>query len=80
MRRKKNLLRGFPERLSDLIYVRETNAIELGKRIGCDRKTIYAWKNGDTSPDIVMLVRLCDVLKTTPDYLLYGREYDRTEA
>ncbi|MCQ2609101.1 MAG: helix-turn-helix domain-containing protein [Bacteroidales bacterium] len=71
---KHNCVEGFGIRLTELIMARKTNCIQISKAIGCDRKSLYKWKNGEANPDILMLCRLCTFLGTTPNYLLYGKE------
>ena len=73
-REKRGTIRGFGDRLDKLIYDRELTCTEVGKRIGKDRRTIYKYRNGESMPDGVVICRLCTVLQTTPNYLLWGKE------
>ena len=73
-RERTNTMEGFAYRLNKLICERGLNCIQIGEMIGKDRKTIYSYKNGDCSPDGVTICKLCYVLKTTPNYLLLGKE------
>ena len=68
------IINGFAERLDDLIFESQLSCSEIGKKVGRERKSIYAYKNGLCVPDAVTLIKLCEVLKTTPNYLLLGRE------
>lgn len=68
------IIDGFAERLDDLIYESQLSCSEIGKKVRRDRKTISAYKNGHCVPDAVTLIKLCDVLNTTPNYLLLGKK------
>lgn len=65
---------GFAERLKDLWLRSGLTQIEIGRRIGYERKTIAAWINGDYAPNILALSRLCSVFNVSADYLLFGKE------
>lgn len=71
---KTRTVRGFGHRLERLIYDNDLNCVEVGKRIGKDRKTVYSYRDGESMPDGVTICRLCDVLHTTPNYLLWGKK------
>lgn len=73
-RGKTGTIQGFGERLDKLIYDRELTCTELGRRIGLDRKSIYAYRSGEVMPNGVIICRMCTVLRTTPNYLLWGKE------
>lgn len=73
-RPKTGTVRGFPDRLDKLIYDRGIDCTELAKRIGVDRRTIYRYRNGEATPNLVIFSRICTVLQTTPNYLLLGKE------
>lgn len=62
----------FADRLDELIYKNGYSYLRLAKRLGCDRKTVYDWKNGTTVPNGVVIVRLSVLLHTSPNYLLLG--------
>ena len=65
---------GFPERLHSLIYSGyEWNPTTLAKAIGLNRKSIYRWLNGESAPNIVYFMRLCDIFHVSADWLIYGR-------
>lgn len=71
---RRGTIEGFADRLDDLICKSGLTCSQIGERVGRERKSIYAYKNGDCSPDIVVLARLCTVLHTTPNYLIYGKD------
>ena len=72
MRRRAGFLQGFPERLTEAIEARGITTRQLCECTRKERKTIYAYKNGDTSPDAVTLARMCCLLQVSADYLLFG--------
>ena len=72
MRRRTGFLQGFPERLTLAIEDAEVSTRQLCDCTRKDRKTIYAYKNGDTSPDALTLARMCCLLRVSADWLLFG--------
>lgn len=61
------------ERLSDLMYEHNMTDEELAKRIGKERKSICHYRHNESEMGVVTLMKICSVLNTTPNYLLYGR-------
>ena len=72
MRRRTGFLQGFPERLTETIEAQGITTRQLCECTGKERKTIYAYKYGDHSPDAVTLARMCCLLQVSADYLLFG--------
>lgn len=62
------------ERLKEAINQSGLNCVEIGKRVGLERKSIYAYRDGDTYPNAMILAKLCVVLNVSADYLLFGKE------
>lgn len=60
----------FQRRLKRLLAEQNINAIQLADRIGVERKTIYAWYNGTTAPDIYRFNKLCNIFGVSADWLL----------
>lgn len=52
----------------------------LGKVIGVSKSTISQWENGNTQPSGVNLTLLCKALKTTPEWILYGKGSSAVET
>lgn len=73
-KQRTGIIDGFAERLDDLIFKSNLSCSEIGEKVGRERKSIYAYKNGTNVPDAVVLMRLCTVLNTTPNYLILGKE------
>lgn len=65
---------GFPDRLIDAMNRKGMSCAQLARRVYCDRKSIYAYIHGDTSPSATTLARMCHVLGVTADWLLFGKE------
>ena len=74
MRRRTGFLQGFPERLTLAIEDAEVSTRQLCDCTGKERKTIYAYKNGYTSPDALTLARMCCLLRVSADWLLFGKK------
>lgn len=74
MRGRVGTVEGFARRLNRLIAESGLTHSQIGEMVGRERKTISAYRNGTGVPDAVILVKLCAVLHTTPNYLLLGRE------
>lgn len=54
--------------------VQGISAPELARRVGANRKSIYNWRNGVTSPDINTIYRLEAVLRKPKGWLLGLKE------
>ena len=65
---------GFAERLDQLIYESGMTNRQIGDMVGRERKAIGLYRTGAGIPDGVVICKLCSVLKTTPNYLLLGKE------
>lgn len=65
---------GFADRLNQILYDRNMNAVELGGAVGVERKTVYSWTGGYTMPNSLILARMCKVLRVSADYLLFGEK------
>ena len=48
---------------------------ELADKLNISFQAVSKWENGDSLPDVGILVQLCDVLNTTTDKLLSGGNY-----
>lgn len=48
---------------------------ELADKLNISFQAVSKWENGDSLPDIGILVQLCEVLNTTTDKLLSGGNY-----
>lgn len=66
---------GFPERLADLIYCRYgISAEKLAYVIRVNRHTVASYLHGESTPNMVILARICSFFHVSADYLLFGKE------
>ncbi len=66
-------LQGFPERFQEAAYASGLTDQEIGDRCGKGRKTILAYRHGESTPDCLTLARLCFALGVSADFLLFGK-------
>ena len=69
-------LSNFGERLSELIFERETNASQLSKVLGCSNSTISDYLKGIRMPSAEMAVRLADYFNCTVDFLFGIKDHN----
>ena len=79
-RKRTGYLRGFPERLVEAMDLAGVNSTELGRKVKRDRKAIYMYRNGDVSPDVLTVARICAVLHISADWLLFGTTWPTWET
>ena len=58
------------EKIKEARLAQHLNQEELAERIGSKYRSVSTWENGTAKPDYATLIRLCDVLKTSPNHLL----------
>ena len=58
------------ERLKEARLAQHLNQEELAELIGSKYRSISTWENGTAKPDCLTIVRICEVLKITPNHLL----------
>lgn len=71
MKTKHYPLSGFPERLN-VVMTQEMSDPEWSRFLGVNRKSVLAWRHGDTNPDSTMLGKICMRLNVSADWLLFG--------
>lgn len=59
----------FQTRLKACIDDSGLSAIEVAKKVGCNRRAIYDYYYGDTCPDAVTFMRLCKLFKKSAEYM-----------
>lgn len=74
MAKETHRLIGFADRLSRAIYESGLNCTEIANRVGCDRKSIYSYRDNESNPDVFVVAKLCCVLGVSADYLLFGKK------
>lgn len=63
-------MKAFGEKIKEARLAQRLNQEELAERIGSKYRSISTWENGTAKPDYATLIRLCEVLKTSPNHLL----------
>ena len=51
---------------------------QLGQRLGVTRQAVSKWESAQTVPDAVTIARLCEALDVSADYLLLGKEPNKS--
>lgn len=57
------------DRLNLAMAMMDISGAELARRVGAERKSIYAWRNGVTAPNVNMLYRLEAALRKPKGWL-----------
>ena len=63
-------MKAFGEKIKEARLAQNLNQEELAERIGSKYRSVSTWENGTAKPDYATLIRLCEVLKTSPNHLL----------
>ena len=63
-------MKAFGEKIKEARLAQNLNQEELAERIGSKYRSVSTWENGTAKPDYPTLIRLCEVLKTSPNHLL----------
>lgn len=63
-------MKTFGEKLKEARLAQHLNQEELAERVGAKYRSVSTWENGTAKPDYATLIRLCEVLNTSPNYLL----------
>ncbi|MBQ9734258.1 MAG: helix-turn-helix transcriptional regulator [Clostridia bacterium] len=51
------------------------NQSELAKLCNVKQSCVSKWERGETLPDLVMVIKLCEILRVSSDYILGIKEY-----
>lgn len=62
-------------RIKELRKENKISQIELAKLCNVQQSCVSKWERGETLPDILMLIKLCEIFKCSADYLLGIIEY-----
>ncbi len=73
MKERRGFPIGFADRLEQAMDLRDRTSSQLAKDVRVDRKTIYSYRGGDTSPSATVLARICENLHVSADWLLFGK-------
>lgn len=75
MRKRARYTEGYPERISEVYYSKWFKSKQaFADAIGVERKKAYAIIDGNASPDVGTLGKICKALGVSADYLLFGKE------
>ena len=64
-----------------LIRLRKTNGYtqeDLAEKLGVTRQAIARWEAGETTPDMKMLLGICEIFHVSADYMLHD-DYESNE-
>lgn len=67
-----DFLNAFASRLKEATSDCEMTMSEVAQRVGVARSSAFAWYNGTNAPSHVKLLSLAEILKVTPEWLLFG--------
>lgn len=70
MPKTKRYLLVFTERLELLIDNSDVTLIELAKKLGVHKNTIYSWRDGSSMPDAKGVADLAEIFGVSADWLL----------
>ena len=62
----------FSQNLASLRKQANLSQEKLAEQLGVTRQAVSKWESGLSSPDLDMVVRLCEILNVTSDQLLTG--------
>jgi transcriptional regulator with XRE-family HTH domain len=51
---------------------REVSTTDVGALLGVSGVTVGRWERGDRTPDLEMIAKLAEALRTTPEWLAFG--------
>lgn len=60
----------FSERLRELFYIKDCNAIELEKSLNVGRATVSRWRNGHTLPNNSQIKEIANFFNVNYDWLI----------
>ncbi len=63
------------KRIKDLRKELNINQSKLAELCGVQQSCVSKWERGETLPDAEMIVKLCEVLNSSADFLLGLKDY-----
>ncbi len=63
------------QRIKELRKENNINQKELALLCNVQQSCVSKWERGETIPDALMIIKLCEILKTSSDYLLGLKDY-----
>lgn len=64
------IIRGFAERLDEVIKQSGKTNAQITEAIMTERKAVGRWRHGEEQPRLTYFARLCKYLNVNPGYLL----------
>lgn len=64
----------FKEKLVNLRKERKLSQEQLAEKLGVSRQAVSRWESGDTTPDMMNILGLCDIFEVSADDLIRGGE------
>ena len=61
----------FREKLVQLRKSRNLTQEQLAEKLGVSRQAVSRWEAGDSTPDMINLLGLCDLFGVSADYLIH---------
>ena len=58
------------ERIKELRIENKINQQELAEKCNVKQSCVSKWERGETLPDALMIIQLCNIFKISADYLL----------
>lgn len=65
----------FGERLREIRTEKQLTQNELAKKLNVSYNTIYAWETDKQEPSMPTLLKLCEILEVSLDYLFGKTDY-----
>lgn len=60
----------FEEKLVTLRKERKLSQEQLAEKLGVSRQAVSRWESGETTPDMMNILGLCDIFEVSADYLI----------
>lgn len=73
--KKKYQVPGMAKRIEECIKNSGLNCVQIAKILGVERKIIYAYKNGEVSPNATILAGMCKLFNVSADWLIFGEKH-----
>ena len=61
------------ERITELRKAAGMSQLDISRALDISRQAVSKWENDTTSPDVMNLIKLADLLDTDVEYLATGR-------
>lgn len=65
----------FGERLKEIRLEKHLKQADLAKMLNVSNNTVYAWEQDKQEPSMTTILKLCDILEVSLDYLFGKTDY-----